>query len=278
MQFANPTAGGRIQAQEEPWDGTSIRVTRGCAGHQATGQGCALDLGDGRCDRPVLAVAAGTVTFRDNVQGIIRIAHGSDAQGQWSSEYAHMSPLLVSVGQQVTQGQQIGEIGDAHDPAVTNFSGCHLHFGIRLNGAEQDPWPYLNASPAGDDMDPSFVAVGNRTLNLAAGARHRTAPQLTAPVQIQAAAAGPLEALINGRVVTLPILGTVIGDSVNGLAQWFVYWRPETKNLLFIHGSAGTTAEFEPKGGITRAQLDAAVVAATDPLTKKIVAAKAALG
>jgi len=75
MQFVNPTAGGRIQAESEAWDGQSVRVTRGCAGHRATNQGCALDLGDGKCTRAVLAVAAGKVTFRDTVQGIIRIAH-----------------------------------------------------------------------------------------------------------------------------------------------------------------------------------------------------------
>jgi len=167
VTFANPTAGGRIQAESEQWDGQSIRVTRGCAGHQATGQGCAVDLGDGKCTRAVLAVAPGTVTYRDNVQGIIRIAHS----GGWQSDYAHMNPLLVTVGQQVTQGQQIGEIGDAHDPAVTNFSGCHLHFGLLLFGVEQDPWPYLNAT-LGDDM-PKLTLVsypdGPHTCNIPAG-------------------------------------------------------------------------------------------------------------
>lgn len=151
--FLNPTAGGRIQAKSERWDGTSVRVTRTCADHRATNQGCAVDLGDGRCTRAVLAAAPGTVFFRDNTQGIIRIDHGSDAQGRWRTDYAHMRGILVTVGQRVTAGQQIGTISDAHDPSVTNFSGCHLHFGVLLNGVEQDPWPYLNQNLSGAEMD-----------------------------------------------------------------------------------------------------------------------------
>jgi hypothetical protein len=125
-----------------PAGNLEMQVTRDCAGHQATGQGCALDINNGRCDGQVLAVAAGKVRDRDDVQGIIRIVH---ADGSVSG-YAHMSPILVVVGQQVAQGQQIGEIGDAHDPAITNFSGCHLHFGFQLaaNGPEVDPWPLLS--------------------------------------------------------------------------------------------------------------------------------------
>lgn len=89
-------------------------------------------------------------------------------------------------------------------------------------------------------MDPSFVAVGNRTLNLNAGTRHRTAPSLTAPIQIENPTAAPLG---------FPILGTVVGDAVNGNAIWYDYWRPETKNQLYIHSSTATITEFETVPG-----------------------------
>lgn len=184
MIFANPTA-GRIQAQSEPWDGTSIRVTRTCADHLATRQGCALDLGDGKCTRPVLAIGAGTVTFRDVVQGIIRIDHG----GGWQSDYAHMNPLLVDFGGKVTRGQQIGEIGDAHSAMVTNFSGCHLHFGILLNGVEQDPWLYLNATMEGDM--PGYKIGSNIGTFKFVGSHSLISSLDTRTVYPQAANAGP---------------------------------------------------------------------------------------
>ena len=55
-----------------------------------------------------------------------RINHG--ALGQ--SLYAHMSKILVSAGQQVKQGDKIGEIG-----STGNSTGPHLHFEIRGGNA-----------------------------------------------------------------------------------------------------------------------------------------------
>lgn len=127
-------------------------------------------------------------------------------------------------------------------------------------------------------MDPSFVAAGNRTLTLHPGARHRQAPRLNGPVQILIPNEVPLEGKVNGQTVRLPILGTVIGEAVGGNGMWYVYWQPESKNLLYIHSSAADIAEFETKvSGITQEQLSQAVIDAVTPLNKKISAAKAAL-
>ena len=221
MKFGNPTAGGRIQALTEPWDGTSIRVTRDCAGHQATNQGCALDLGDGKCTRPVLAAAAGAVTFVDVVQGIVRIDHG----GGWGSGYAHMSPLLVGIGQQVAQGQQIGEIGDAHDPAITNFSGCHLHFAITLNGAEQDPWPYLNQT--GDDVNlkgAPLNPIHNRKTTLKAGGAFVRDPT-GAPYDV-------ITSYQPGQLITPTYL--VKGNPILGSDQWYGLFEPAQRGTAPI--------------------------------------------
>ena len=53
--------------------------------------------------------------------------------------YAHMrSEPLVSVGERVYQGQQIGEVG------MTGYAtGDHLHFEIRVNGVKVNPLDYL---------------------------------------------------------------------------------------------------------------------------------------
>lgn len=58
--------------------------------------------------------------------------------GTYSTLYGHMSTVNVSVGQTVSQGQQIGTVG------CTGFStGPHCHFEIHVNGTAVDPAKYL---------------------------------------------------------------------------------------------------------------------------------------
>ncbi len=82
------------------------------------------------CGTPVLAAQAGTVQI-DTSQGwagrwLVKVTTGP---GQLTTWYAHMQKLLVSPGQAVTAGQQIGEAG-----AEGNATGCHLHFEVHLRG------------------------------------------------------------------------------------------------------------------------------------------------
>ncbi len=54
--------------------------------------------------------------------------------------YAHMLPgsRMVSLNQQVSQGQQIGQVG-----STGNSTGPHLHFEVRVRGDDVNPLPYL---------------------------------------------------------------------------------------------------------------------------------------
>ena len=62
------------------------------------------------------------------------IQHGPGNQ----TRYGHMSRLLVSEGQTVSQGQVIGLVG-----STGNSTGPHIHFEIWENGVRVDPLQYL---------------------------------------------------------------------------------------------------------------------------------------
>ncbi|MEU6705724.1 M23 family metallopeptidase [Streptomyces wuyuanensis] len=90
----------------------------------------------------VVAVGMGTVVeagwggaYGNNV--VLRMHDGTYTQ------YGHLSSISVSVGQQVTPGQQIGLSG-----STGNSSGPHLHFEARTGedyGSDIDPVSYLRS-------------------------------------------------------------------------------------------------------------------------------------
>ncbi|WP_055070838.1 murein hydrolase activator EnvC family protein [Clostridium massiliamazoniense] len=85
----------------------------------------------------IKASKSGTVTtagWHTAYGKMVIIDHGN---GQ-STLYAHSSQLNVSVGQKVSQGQVIAQVGS------TGYStGPHLHFEIRINGQHQNPTKYV---------------------------------------------------------------------------------------------------------------------------------------
>lgn len=85
----------------------------------------------------VLATADGKVItsrLSTTAGNMIIIDHG----GGVYSVYMHNSARLVSVGDRVTAGQTIAQVGS------TGLStGNHLHFGVSVNGVYVNPWNYL---------------------------------------------------------------------------------------------------------------------------------------
>lgn len=64
----------------------------------------------------------------------VLVSHGDG----YTTLYAHLSSVSVSVGDYVSQGQQVGRIG------CTGYStGFHLHFEVRYNGVAQNPEKYV---------------------------------------------------------------------------------------------------------------------------------------
>lgn len=86
----------------------------------------------------VMASCGGTVVQAGWFSGYgncITIRHPDGKQ----TRYGHLSKILVSSGQKVTQGQKIALSGN-----TGRSTGPHVHFEIIINGSQVNPLPYLN--------------------------------------------------------------------------------------------------------------------------------------
>ncbi len=126
--FTWPTLSHRISSEFSPQRVNP--VTGELRAH--TGADIADDMGN-----PVYAAQTGRVTLAEENGGYgncIMIAHS----GPVGTLYGHLSAILVSEGQVVEQGQQIGRIG-----STGNSTGPHLHFEIMVDGANVDPMRFF---------------------------------------------------------------------------------------------------------------------------------------
>jgi len=110
--------------RENPFGGPAIETHKG------------LDI-SGPIGAPVKAMAKGEVSFAGIKGGFgncIILKHGNG----FETLYGHLSKILVSVGEQINIGQQIGKIG-----STGRSTGPHLHYEIHLNGKQINPASFL---------------------------------------------------------------------------------------------------------------------------------------
>ena len=89
---------------------------------------------------PIYATADGVVTFAgwDSGYGrLIKIQHAFGIE----TRYAHQSQLRVEVGQRVSRGERIGDMGNSG-----RSTGTHLHYEIRFGGEAVNPMTFIKAA------------------------------------------------------------------------------------------------------------------------------------
>jgi len=92
---------------------------------------------------PVKAAASGVVTEARNAQRgygkTIVIRHNN----KYKTRYAHLNAMHVAVGQKVSRGMHIGDVGDSGFVRKTGKDASHLHFELSVFGERVNPLYYL---------------------------------------------------------------------------------------------------------------------------------------
>jgi murein DD-endopeptidase MepM/ murein hydrolase activator NlpD len=99
-----------------------------------------IDL-SGAYGTPIYATAEGTVLRAGWNSGgygnLVEIDHGRGI----TTRYGHMSAILVSAGQHVRRGEQIGRMG-----STGRSTGNHLHYEVRIDGRAVNPIPFMKST------------------------------------------------------------------------------------------------------------------------------------
>ena len=110
-------------------------VRRDTAPRRGEGQDLA-----GAYGTPILATADGTVSYAGWESGygrLIKIKHAFGIE----TRYGHLSQIRVNVGDRVSRGERIGDMGNSG-----RSTGTHLHYEIRIGGDAINPMTFIKAA------------------------------------------------------------------------------------------------------------------------------------
>lgn len=144
---------------------------------------------DGSIVKPVYAAESGTVdqvqawdghtkTGMQSYGNMVRLRHADYNSKTLQTRYAHLSSIVVKVGQAVKEGQLIGYTGE-----TGNISGAHLHFEVILAGVRVNPLNW---------MDNDFTCA-NDTVRAHLGTYKSVERPEEQPAQLQMCSVGPVD-------------------------------------------------------------------------------------
>jgi murein DD-endopeptidase MepM/ murein hydrolase activator NlpD len=94
----------------------------------------------GSMGSPIYSTGDGTVVFAGVESGygnLVRIKHDFGLE----TRYGHLSKIRVTVGQKVSRGDRIGDMGN-----TGRSTGTHLHYEVRTNGSAVNPMTFIKAA------------------------------------------------------------------------------------------------------------------------------------
>lgn len=123
---------------------TAFRYTSGFGGrNDPMGRGYRMHEGQdlaGDYGSPIYATADGTITYAGWESGygrLIKIQHDFGIE----TRYGHLSQIRVEVGQRVSRGDRIGDMGNSG-----RSTGTHLHYEIRFGAKAVNPMTFIKAA------------------------------------------------------------------------------------------------------------------------------------
>lgn len=123
---------------------SSVRWTSGFGGrNDPLGRGYRQHEGQdfgGDYGTPILSTADGVVIHAGWQSGYGRLVKIQHAFGI-ETRYAHLSQIRVEVGQRVSRGDQIGDMGNSG-----RSTGTHLHYEVRIGGSAVNPVKFIKAA------------------------------------------------------------------------------------------------------------------------------------
>jgi hypothetical protein len=275
VAFGNPVPQAVIRPMGSPLIVGSFRVVCDFACHMARSNPIpGIDIGDGTCGKPVLAMKAGKVSYiRPGTVGattsdkasIVRIEHGVLSDGaDYESGYGHLAIRAgLTVDQVVPEGYQLGTVDKI------GATTCHLHGGMKRNGVEIDWWPLLrqNGATEDDQMIPippgKFLELVNKQTSVIVDKANLRAERLLPPDP-----RGTVLAAYPKGTVFHPNLQADDGSPAGGATPTRWYYGPALDSrgyqiVGWMHSSVvGPLTDIVPAGGHTDAELMAAAALA----------------
>jgi RHS repeat-associated protein len=158
--FIDPD-GNRKWPVNNKYNGQSPRVDswygpRNIKGGSKNHRGLDINFGSGKFDygAPVLATHSGEVVGIKNTTnkyGRYIILESSD--GEFRTSYVHLKKVNVKVGQEITEGQEIGEIGGSGRGKELGYAS-HLHYGIKVKNPDTGKFEWFNPTEGkGNSVD-----------------------------------------------------------------------------------------------------------------------------